>query len=94
MTTKLWTLRQRVLGALGASERTGGKCSVAFGSLKACRHLGAINPRGSRIIAVADVVEDMASDKPYRLALGVDVALKEIESGRGTASTQQLSMPA
>ncbi len=40
---------------------------------------------GSRIIAVANAVEDMASDKPYRPALGVDVALAEIETGRGTA---------
>jgi len=40
---------------------------------------------GSRIIAVADVVEAMASHRPYRAALGIDVALAEIEKGRGTA---------
>ena len=39
----------------------------------------------SRIIAVADVVEAMASHRPYRAALGIDVALEEIERGRGTA---------
>jgi PAS domain S-box-containing protein len=39
----------------------------------------------SRIMAVADVVEAMASHRPYRAALGIDVALKEIERGRGTA---------
>lgn len=38
----------------------------------------------SRILAVADVVEAMTSHRPYRPALGVDAALKEIESGRGT----------
>lgn len=39
----------------------------------------------SRILAVADVVEAMASHRPYREALGIDAALKEIEAGRGTA---------
>ncbi|MBI3532854.1 MAG: HD domain-containing protein [Burkholderiales bacterium] len=38
----------------------------------------------SRILAVADVVEAMASHRPYRAALGVDTALKELEQGRGT----------
>jgi len=38
----------------------------------------------SRILAVADVVEAMASHRPYRAALGIDLALKEIERGRGT----------
>ncbi len=37
----------------------------------------------SRILAVADVVEAMASHRPYRAALGTDSALKEIERGRG-----------
>ena len=37
----------------------------------------------SRILAVADVVEAIASFRPYRPALGVDVALAEIEGGRG-----------
>ncbi len=37
----------------------------------------------SRILAVADVVEAMASHRPYRAALGSDSALKEIERGRG-----------
>jgi PAS domain S-box-containing protein len=40
---------------------------------------------GARIIAVADVVETMASHRPYRAALGPDLALVEIERGRGTA---------
>jgi HD-GYP domain-containing protein (c-di-GMP phosphodiesterase class II) len=38
----------------------------------------------SRIIAVADVVEAMVSNRPYRPALGVDAAMKEIENGKGT----------
>lgn len=37
----------------------------------------------ARIIAVADVVEAMASHRPYRAALGVEAALKEIEDNRG-----------
>ena len=39
---------------------------------------------GSRIIAVADVVESMASRRPYRAALGLDAALGEIQRGSGT----------
>ncbi|MBA3028782.1 MAG: response regulator [Desulfobacteraceae bacterium] len=38
----------------------------------------------SRIIAVADVVEAIASHRPYRAALGIDIALKEISKGVGT----------
>lgn len=38
----------------------------------------------ARILAVADVVEAMATHRPYRPALGIEVALGEIERGRGT----------
>ena len=38
---------------------------------------------GSRIICVADVVEAMASDRPYRPALGIDNALDEISQKKG-----------
>lgn len=38
----------------------------------------------ARILAVADVLESMASHRPYRPALGTDVALTEIVSHRGT----------
>jgi putative nucleotidyltransferase with HDIG domain/PAS domain S-box-containing protein len=38
---------------------------------------------GARIIAVADVVEAMASHRPYRPALGIDLAAQEIKEGRG-----------
>jgi len=38
----------------------------------------------SRILAVADVVEAMASYRPYRPALGIDAALEEIATHKGT----------
>ena len=38
----------------------------------------------ARILAVADVVESMASHRPYRPALGIDAALAEIENNKGT----------
>jgi HD-GYP domain-containing protein (c-di-GMP phosphodiesterase class II) len=38
----------------------------------------------ARIMAVADVVESMASHRPYRPALGIDAALAEIEKNKGT----------
>jgi PAS domain S-box-containing protein len=37
----------------------------------------------ARIMAVADVVEAMASHRPYRSALGIDAALEEIEKNKG-----------
>jgi len=37
----------------------------------------------ARIIAVADVVEAMASHRPYRAALGIDFALEEISRNKG-----------
>ena len=39
---------------------------------------------GARIIGVADTVEAMSSNRPYRPALGVDAALNEINNSRGT----------
>ena len=39
--------------------------------------------REARIVAVADIVEAMASHRPYRPGLGIEVALKEVESQRG-----------
>ena len=39
----------------------------------------------SRIMTVADVVETMSSHRPYRPSLGMELALKEIERGRGSA---------
>lgn len=37
----------------------------------------------ARIMAVADVVEAMASHRPYRPSLGIDAAIDEIEKNRG-----------
>jgi len=43
----------------------------------------------AKIIAVADIVEAMASHRPYRAALGIDAALSEITVQRGiTLDTQ------
>ena len=58
------------------------------------RHDGSGYPQGlrgdeiapeARVMAVADVVEAMASHRPYRPGLGIDKALAEIQRGRGTA---------
>ncbi len=38
----------------------------------------------ARIIGVADVVEAMASHRPYRATLGIDKALEEISAKKGT----------
>ena len=38
----------------------------------------------ARILAVADVVESMASHRPYRASLGINAALEETEKNRGT----------
>ncbi|MFZ3055506.1 MAG: HD domain-containing phosphohydrolase, partial [Smithella sp.] len=37
----------------------------------------------ARILSVADVVEAMASYRPYRAALGIEAALEEIEKNKG-----------
>lgn len=37
----------------------------------------------SRILAVADVVEAISSNRPYRPSLGIDFALEEIEKNKG-----------
>jgi PAS domain S-box-containing protein len=38
---------------------------------------------GARILAVADVIEAIASMRPYRPGLGIDVALHELRQGKG-----------
>ncbi|OGP52940.1 MAG: hypothetical protein A2Y65_05150 [Deltaproteobacteria bacterium RBG_13_52_11] len=38
----------------------------------------------ARLLAVADVVESMASPRPYRDAYGIEIALEEISKNRGT----------
>jgi HD-GYP domain-containing protein (c-di-GMP phosphodiesterase class II) len=37
----------------------------------------------AKILAVADVIESMASHRPYRPALGIEKALDEITQNRG-----------
>ena len=37
----------------------------------------------ARVLAVSDVVEAMASHRPYRPALGIDKALEEIARNKG-----------
>ncbi len=44
----------------------------------------------SKILAVADVVEAMASHRPYRAALGIEAALDEISSHRGVTLDEQV----
>lgn len=44
----------------------------------------------SKIISVADVVEAMASDRPYRAALGVDAALAEVNQKKGQLYDSQV----
>lgn len=38
---------------------------------------------GSRIIAIADVIEAMSTHRPYRFVVGIDAALEEIKANRG-----------
>lgn len=40
-------------------------------------------PVGVRIMAITDTVEAMASHRPYRAALGIDLALARVEAARG-----------
>jgi PAS domain S-box-containing protein/putative nucleotidyltransferase with HDIG domain len=44
----------------------------------------------AKIIAVADVVEAMVSHRPYRSALGLEKAIEEISSNRGTLYDPQV----
>jgi len=44
----------------------------------------------ARVLGVADVVEAMASHRPYRPALGIDKALEEISKNRGTLYDPQV----
>ena len=38
----------------------------------------------ARILSVADTVEAMSHNRPYRTSLGLDAALQEIEDGKNT----------
>jgi HD-GYP domain-containing protein (c-di-GMP phosphodiesterase class II) len=45
----------------------------------------------ARILAIADVVEAMSSNRPHRLALGLEAAVDEINRGAGVAYDLQLA---
>ncbi|MBN1534303.1 MAG: HD domain-containing protein [Spirochaetes bacterium] len=45
----------------------------------------------ARILAVADVVEAMASHRPYRPSLGIELALSEIRKGAGTLYDREVA---
>ena len=46
----------------------------------------------ARIMAVADVLEAMASHRPYRPSLGLDAALEEIEKNKGILYEEAVAM--
>lgn len=48
----------------------------------------------ARIVAVADVIESMATSRPYRHALGIDKALAEIENNAGRLYDVQVASAA
>jgi putative two-component system response regulator len=45
----------------------------------------------AKVMAVADVIEAMTAHRPYRAALGLDVALDEIESKSGTLYDEKVA---
>jgi HD-GYP domain-containing protein (c-di-GMP phosphodiesterase class II) len=45
---------------------------------------------GARIVGVSDVVEAMASHRPYRPSIGLDKALEEIFNNKGTFYDEQV----
>ncbi len=45
---------------------------------------------GARIVGVSDVVETMASHRPYRPSIGLDKALEEISNNRGNLYDEQV----
>ena len=47
----------------------------------------------SKIIAIADVMEAMASHRPYRAALGVDKAMEELAADQGRLFDTTVSLP-
>jgi HD-GYP domain-containing protein (c-di-GMP phosphodiesterase class II) len=47
-------------------------------------------PLGARIITIADTIDAMTTNRPYRNALGLDVVLSELNKGRGTQFDPEL----
>ena len=60
------------------------------GSGYPCGLKGDAISHGARILAVADVLEAMASHRPYRPSLGVDKGIEEISSKSGTHFDQRV----
>ncbi len=52
--------------------------------------VGAEIPFESRLLAVADALEAMTSDRPYRAALPLEAALDELEGGAGSQFDEKL----
>ncbi len=46
---------------------------------------------GSRILMISDVVEAIATNRPYRISPGVEIALVEIRNNRGTKYDPQIA---
>jgi PAS domain S-box-containing protein len=68
-----WPVADIVLAHHERLDGSGYPCGLADGAI----------PPEARVLAVADVVEAMASHRPYREALGVEAALEEIHRHRG-----------
>jgi HD-GYP domain-containing protein (c-di-GMP phosphodiesterase class II) len=51
---------------------------------------GAAIPLASRIILIADTVDAMASDRPYRKRLALDAVIAELQNCRGTQFDQEI----
>ena len=47
-------------------------------------------PLRSRIIAVADAYDAMTSDRPYRKAMPIGVAMEQLEKGKGTQFDEEM----
>ena len=50
-------------------------------------------PLGARVIAVADAFDAMTSDRPYRKALPLEVALRELRDGAGRQFDPAFALP-
>jgi HD-GYP domain-containing protein (c-di-GMP phosphodiesterase class II) len=47
-------------------------------------------PLGARIITIADTIDAMTTNRPYRSALGLDIVLAELNKGRGSQFDPEL----
>ena len=74
---RLWLYRRSREFVLYHQERYDGQGSPAGIA-------GEAIPLGARIIAVVDAYQAMTSDRPYRRALPISVAIRQLTQGRGT----------